>query len=111
VLCVRDHGVGLAPEEFERVFERFWRADAARTRTTGGTGLGLAIAREDAAAHGGGLHATGRLGQGACFRLVLPVTQNLTSGEALEVPCAEQWEPPRSGSGRVTAGQRGAPRR
>ncbi|MBA2696169.1 MAG: HAMP domain-containing histidine kinase [Actinobacteria bacterium] len=111
VLCVRDHGVGLAPEEFERVFERFWRADAARTRTTGGTGLGLAIAREDAAAHGGGLHATGRLGQGACFRLVLPVTQNLTSGEALEVPCAEQWETPRSGSGRVTAGQRGAPRR
>lgn len=76
-LCVRDHGVGLTPEQFERVFERFWRADAARARTTGGTGLGLSIAREDAIAHGGRLDATGLLGHGASFRLVLPVNQNV----------------------------------
>lgn len=69
---VRDHGIGLAPGQSEHVFERFWRADAARTRTTGGTGLGLAIAREDARLHGGRLEAAGAVGQGACFRLTLP---------------------------------------
>lgn len=69
---VRDHGVGLRPGQSEHVFERFWRADAARTRTTGGTGLGLAIAREDAQLHGGRLEAAGTVGDGACFRLTLP---------------------------------------
>jgi len=69
---VRDHGIGLEPGQSEQVFERFWRADAARTRTTGGTGLGLAIAREDARLHGGRLEAAGTPGQGACFRLTLP---------------------------------------
>lgn len=69
---VRDHGIGLRPGQSEQVFERFWRADAARTRTTGGTGLGLAIAREDARLHGGRLEAAGAPGQGACFRLTLP---------------------------------------
>ena len=69
---VRDHGIGLGPGQSEHVFERFWRADAARVRTTGGTGLGLAIAREDARLHGGRLEAAGSLGQGACFRLTLP---------------------------------------
>lgn len=71
-VCVRDYGVGMSPEHVERVFERFWRADAARARTTGGTGLGLAIAREDARLHGGHLEAVGRPGEGACFRLTLP---------------------------------------
>ncbi|MGC1207391.1 MAG: MtrAB system histidine kinase MtrB [Ornithinimicrobium sp.] len=71
-VAVRDHGIGLAAEQREQVFERFWRADAARTRTTGGTGLGLAIAREDAHLHGGRLEAAGRPGEGACFRLTLP---------------------------------------
>ncbi len=69
---VRDHGIGLRAGQSEQVFERFWRADAARTRTTGGTGLGLAIAREDAHLHGGRLEAAGAVGQGACFRLTLP---------------------------------------
>jgi two-component system, OmpR family, sensor histidine kinase MtrB len=77
VVTVRDHGVGLSEEEVERVFERFWRADPARTRSTGGTGLGLSIAREDASLHGGWLQASGRPGQGACFRLVLPRTQDV----------------------------------
>jgi two-component system sensor histidine kinase MtrB len=71
-LTVRDHGVGLAPGDETRVFNRFWRADPARARTTGGTGLGLAIAREDARLHGGWLEAWGRPGQGAQFRLTLP---------------------------------------
>ncbi len=71
-ITVRDHGVGLAPGDETRVFNRFWRADPARARTTGGTGLGLAIAREDARLHGGWLEAWGRPGEGAQFRLTLP---------------------------------------
>lgn len=71
-LRVSDEGVGFAPTEAGRVFDRFWRADPSRARTTGGTGLGLAIAREDARLHGGDLEAWGRSGVGAAFRLVLP---------------------------------------
>ncbi len=69
---VRDHGVGLRPGEAALVFNRFWRADPARARTTGGTGLGLAIALEDARLHGGWLQAWGQPGDGAHFRLTLP---------------------------------------
>lgn len=71
-LTVRDHGVGLQPGQSGMVFNRFWRADPARARTTGGTGLGLAIALEDARLHGGWLQAWGTPGDGAQFRLTLP---------------------------------------
>jgi two-component system sensor histidine kinase MtrB len=71
-VCVRDHGVGLRPNEQRLVFNRFWRADPARARTTGGTGLGLAIALEDAHLHGGWLQVWGAPGLGANFRLTLP---------------------------------------
>jgi two-component system sensor histidine kinase MtrB len=69
---VRDFGVGLRPGEAQLVFDRFWRADPARARTTGGTGLGLAIALEDARLHGGWLEAWGEPGRGSVFRLTLP---------------------------------------
>lgn len=69
---VRDHGIGMTPEEAEHVFDRFWRADPARARTTGGTGLGLAISQEDAHLHGGRLEVWARPGNGASFRLTLP---------------------------------------
>ncbi|GAA2925845.1 hypothetical protein GCM10020221_22220 [Streptomyces thioluteus] len=62
-VAVRDYGVGLKPGEATRVFNRFWRADPARARTTGGTGLGLSIAVEDARLHGGWLQAWGRAGR------------------------------------------------
>ncbi|GAB2685474.1 MtrAB system histidine kinase MtrB [Thalassiella azotivora] len=71
-VVVRDRGVGLRPQDAERVFDRFWRADPARARTSGGTGLGLAISLEDAHLHGGTLEAWGMPGQGASFRLTLP---------------------------------------
>ena len=71
-ITVRDFGVGLRPGESSLVFNRFWRADPARARTTGGTGLGLAISLEDARLHGGWLEAWGEPGKGACFRLTLP---------------------------------------
>ena len=71
-VAVRDHGVGLGPGEEQLVFERFWRADPARARTTGGTGLGLAISLEDAHLHGGWLQAWGEPGRGSVFRLTVP---------------------------------------
>ncbi len=73
-VSVRDYGVGLAPGEEHLVFDRFWRADPARSRTSGGTGLGLAIALEDARLHGGWLEAWGERGLGSVFRLTLPRT-------------------------------------
>jgi two-component system sensor histidine kinase MtrB len=78
-LTVRDHGVGLEPGQAAMVFNRFWRGDPARARTTGGTGLGLAIALEDARLHGGWLQAWGTPRGGAQFRLTLP----RRAGEAL----------------------------
>lgn len=71
-IAVRDYGVGLEAGESAMVFNRFWRADPARARTTGGTGLGLSIALEDTLLHGGWLQAWGRPGAGAQFRLTLP---------------------------------------
>jgi len=71
-VSVRDHGIGLDAEQVGLVFNRFWRADPARTRTSGGSGLGLAISLEDARIHGGDLSVWGARGQGSCFRLTLP---------------------------------------
>ncbi|WP_082567107.1 MtrAB system histidine kinase MtrB [Janibacter sp. Soil728] len=71
-VLVEDHGVGLKAGEASLVFNRFWRADPARTRTTGGSGLGLAIALEDARLHHGWLQAWGEPGAGSRFRLTVP---------------------------------------
>lgn len=71
-VVVRDHGVGLTAEQAGSVFDRFWRADPSRARTTGGTGLGLSIALEDARLHRGELEVWGAPTRGASFRLLLP---------------------------------------
>jgi two-component system sensor histidine kinase MtrB len=71
-ITVRDYGVGLAPGQLQMVFNRFWRADPARARTTGGTGLGLAISLEDAQLHGGWLQVWGAPLAGAQFRVTVP---------------------------------------
>lgn len=71
-VAVRDYGIGMSPSALQHVFDRFWRADAARARTTGGSGLGLSIAMEDARLHDGWLEAWGVPGEGSCFRLTLP---------------------------------------
>lgn len=71
-LAVRDHGIGIDPEDLTRVFDRFWRADPSRKRTIGGTGLGLAISLEDTSLHRGYLDAWSEPGKGTCFRLTLP---------------------------------------
>jgi signal transduction histidine kinase len=72
-LDVADSGPGLAPAEVARVFERFWRADAARARVTGGAGLGLAIARQLVAAQGGGIGVDSAPGAGSRFWFTLPL--------------------------------------
>ncbi len=79
-VAVRDRGIGMTEEEADKVFNRFWRADPARARTTGGTGLGLAIATEDTRLHGGRLDVWGAPGEGACFRLTLPRTRGRRLG-------------------------------
>ncbi|AGZ43794.1 sensor histidine kinase [Actinoplanes friuliensis] len=69
---VADTGSGIAPQDLPHVFDRFWRADKARSRQTGGSGLGLAIARKLAREHGGDLTAASRPGAGSTFTLRLP---------------------------------------
>ncbi len=117
-VTVRDHGVGLRPGESSLVFNRFWRADPARARTTGGTGLGLSISLEDARLHGGWLQAWGQPGDGASFRLTLPLhagTELLSSPLPLEPRDASATRrvpvvaspPTRTGAPDVRGGVRG----
>jgi two-component system, OmpR family, sensor kinase len=73
VLEVVDHGPGMSPDQAERVFERFYRADQARGRQTGGTGLGLAIVSALVSAHGGTVAVDTEPGRGATFRVSLPL--------------------------------------
>jgi len=79
-LGVRDFGLGMKPEDVERVFDRFWRADPSRTRTIGGTGLGLSIALGDMRLHGGELAVWSELGRGSNFVLTLPRNEGGLTG-------------------------------
>ena len=72
-VVVQDRGIGISHAEQERVFERFYRVDKARSRDTGGTGLGLAIVRNVARAHGGEVLVSSREGEGSTFILRLPL--------------------------------------
>jgi two-component system sensor histidine kinase SenX3 len=69
---VSDQGIGIAEKDLERVFERFYRADPARSRATGGTGLGLSIVKHVATNHGGTVAVSSVEGLGATFTLRLP---------------------------------------
>jgi len=79
-LCVtvRDEGVGIPRRDQERIFERFYRVDRARSRRTGGTGLGLAIVRHVAAYHGGEVRVESTEGEGSTFMLCLPVPNEVS---------------------------------
>jgi two-component system sensor histidine kinase SenX3 len=72
VVAVRDHGIGIPKRDLERIFERFYRVDKARSRETGGTGLGLSIVRHVAQAHGGDVSVESVEGEGSVFRLRFP---------------------------------------
>ena len=71
-LSVADQGIGIPERDLERIFERFYRVDPARSRVTGGTGLGLAIVKHVTAAHGGEVQVTSKEGSGSTFTLRLP---------------------------------------
>ncbi|MCC6793319.1 MAG: histidine kinase, partial [Thermomicrobiales bacterium] len=72
LIRVKDTGIGIAPEEREKIFRRFYRAEADRSRNTGGTGLGLTIARALVVAHGGDIGVESELGHGSTFWFTLP---------------------------------------
>ncbi|MGI9600395.1 MAG: phosphate signaling complex protein PhoU [Acidimicrobiales bacterium] len=73
-ISVKDHGVGIPRADLERVFERFYRVDRARSRETGGTGLGLAIVRHVADNHGGRIFVDSKPAEGSTFTLQLPLS-------------------------------------
>ncbi|MEU5672210.1 sensor histidine kinase [Micromonospora sp. NPDC047762] len=73
-VAVADQGIGIAPTDVDRIFERFYRADQARSRATGGTGLGLAIVKHIASNHGGRVEVSSTLGGGSTFTLRLPAS-------------------------------------
>ena len=73
IVTVADTGIGIPQAEQERIFERFYRVDAARSREAGGTGLGLSIARHIMEAHGGRLWVESAVGEGSRFHFSIPV--------------------------------------
>jgi len=75
-VSVQDTGSGIAPENLPYVFERFYRADKARTRATGGAGLGLAITRQLVEAHGGQIEVQSEIGQVTQFTFTLPAAES-----------------------------------
>jgi two-component system sensor histidine kinase SenX3 len=83
-IAVRDHGVGIPKRDLERIFERFYRVDRARSRDTGGTGLGLAIVNHVAGNHGGECRVESREGEGSQFTLVLPAASTATDTSHME---------------------------
>ena len=81
VVDIEDEGPGMTPDQAQRVFERFYRADAARNRASGGTGLGLAIVAGLVAAHGGTVSVRTAVGQGADFQVKLPLSPDALAAD------------------------------
>ncbi len=73
---VTDTDVGIPPENLPHIFDRFYRVDRSRARTTGGSGLGLAIVKQLVEAQGGRVSATSQVGQGSTFSFYLPVSSS-----------------------------------
>ena len=94
-IAVTDRGIGIAKEHQERVFERFFRVDKARSRDTGGTGLGLAIVKHVAANHNGAIKLWSQPGTGSTFTLSLPVYEEEDDviEESADGPQADQPTP------------------
>ena len=85
-ISVVDQGIGIAPRDIDRIFERFYRVDPARHRSTGGTGLGLSIVKHVAATHGGDVAVWSVQGQGSTFTLTLPRGLEPGTSEETSIP-------------------------
>jgi two-component system, OmpR family, sensor histidine kinase SenX3 len=92
-ISVADQGIGIPERDLERIFERFYRVDAARSRATGGTGLGLAIVKHVVAAHGGKVTVWSKEGVGSTFTLRLPAIRNTPAADG--TPAAGLAQPAR----------------
>jgi len=95
-IAVTDRGIGIALEDQERVFERFFRGDKARSRATGGSGLGLAIVKHVAANHDGSIGVWSKPGTGSTFTLSIPAYQDNDGDEEPDQPRAREVRPNRS---------------
>jgi two-component system phosphate regulon sensor histidine kinase PhoR len=89
---VQDFGPGIPSEHIERIFQRFYRVDKARSRESGGTGLGLAIVKHIVQAHGGRVWAESELGSGASFHFTLPLAQ-VQAPSVSAAPTADARQP------------------
>lgn len=109
-ISVTDQGEGLSPEDQERVFERFYRVDSARSRHTGGTGLGLSIVKHVVSNHGGEVTLWSQPGQGSTFTLRLPEMEGQEGGDEPQSASAPATGPARQGPEEptVTHGTRAA---
>jgi signal transduction histidine kinase len=85
-IAVADEGPGIAPEDQPHVFDRFWRADRARSRADGGTGLGLAIVRQIVESHGGQIRLQSKVGVGSSFVIWLPVAPTALDATSRPAP-------------------------
>lgn len=100
-LSVKDQGIGISKENLERVFERFFRVDKARSRDTGGSGLGLAIVKHITSDHGGEVTAWSMAGQGSTFTLRIPEmgrTETITGGGSETAQTTDAEQAPGKGS-------------
>ena len=100
VAVVEDHGAGIAPDLAEKVFERFFRSDRSRSRTSGGSGLGLAVVAAIVDAHGGRAAITRTLGGGATVRIILPAAPSGSESEGQSWPHSVRRFEPRSETAR-----------
>jgi two-component system sensor histidine kinase SenX3 len=80
-ISVTDQGIGIPESELERIFERFYRVDPARSRQTGGTGLGLSIVKHVAAKHGGDVKVWSAENIGSTFTLILPLVSHASENK------------------------------
>ena len=81
-ISVVDQGIGIAAKDHQRIFERFYRVDRARSRSTGGSGLGLSIVRHVVSNHGGTVSVVSEEGRGSTFTMVLPREESLPATQA-----------------------------
>ena len=102
-ISVADQGIGIPERDRERIFERFYRVDPARSRATGGTGLGLAIVKHVTAAHGGNVTVWSKVGAGSTFTLRLPLHREPLHREKAGAPATRPQLPPQSSRAHPTS--------